>query len=682
MAQPPDTERKPVVDEYHGDQIVDPYRWLEGNDEAVEDWVARQNAYARRYLEGPIREALEPRFEPLAEVADYGTVVARGGRYFQFVERPGDDQPRLTVRGAIEAERRVLVDPNGWEGRSVDWFVPSHDGERVAYVVAEGGSEQYDIHVMAVDAGEVVDTVADAGRTRLEWGPDGLYYVTTGSADAGDQLEKEVRYREPDGSDRKLADHDDPHAWPILHADRTGAMVMASTELSAGTDLYVLEGDAFVPAVTGTDADFAVTLDDGVAYLRTDHDAPRGRVLAQSVDELAAVSVEGYDVVVPEREATLERIAVTGDHLVAHHQRAGRSRLTLYGTDGERRHEIDLPDHRALAGSDVYLSPLQADPDAPECFFRLEGFDAPPGVYRADLETDGTERLDVPAVEGPDLTVSQVRVDSTDGAEVPLFLVHRDDLDPDGDRPTVLDGYGGFRSSYSPSFDRFRLPFLADGGVFAGVCARGGREFGEAWHEAGMREDKQHTFDDFIAAAEYLVEAGYTTPDRLAVTGRSNGGLSVGAVLTQRPDLFGAAVCGVPLLDMLRFPEFLLGESWTPEYGSPADPDDYEVLKAYSPYHNVEDRRYPPVLFTTAESDTRVHPAHARKMTARLQAEGGERIGDSRASSDEPRESDGGPFLLRTYADTGHGVGKPTWLEVEEALDEWAFLYDRLGIDP
>ncbi|MFT4889118.1 MAG: prolyl oligopeptidase [Halobacteriales archaeon] len=690
MTTPPDTERRPVTDAYHGDEIVDPYRWLEADTEEVSEWVEAQNQYADPHLETDRRETLRPRFERLAEVTSYNPVVVRGGWYFQRIEGPEEDHPVLYVRDGLDGERRVLVDPNRWdETRSLSWYAPSHEGDRVAYGATEGGDEQYDVHVLNVETGEEIDRLDGVGRTNpgmFAWDPggDGFYYVATGGPDDGSQLEKELRHHEiadgdPEGgtaADPVLLEHDDPHVWPVLWTDReTGTLVLGLSEMSGGTDLHVaVETDGsetdveFEPVLTGYDAPFQVSLHRGTVYLKTEYDAPKGQVLGCSLDRFreagrrdGELDPDDLDVVVPEREGTLESITLAADGLVAHHQRDATSRLRRYDLDGGAPEPIDLPDNSTVAG-------LTANRDVPEAFYLVQSFDRPPSVVRAALD-DGTiavlDRVDVDVDVPDDLVVSQEWFESTDGADVPVFVVHREGIDRNGDNPAVLYGYGGFRNSVTPIFRRFYLPFLADGGVYAQVCARGGREFGEAWHEQGMLEHKQHTFDDFVGAAEHLVDRGYTRPDRLAVAGGSNGGLSVGAVVTQRPDLFGAAFCAVPLLDMLRFHAFLLGESWTTEYGSPEDPEAYEWLKAYSPYHNVEpDREYPPILFKTAVGDTRVHPSHARKMTARMQ-----------------HEAAGGPFLLRTMTDTGHGLGKPTSMIVREQLDQWTFLYENLDVD-
>lgn len=672
---PPETRREVVTETFHGTEVDDPYRWLEGDDDAVRKWTERQNAYADAHLDTSTRERLRPRLAALADVADYGAVAVRGGRYFQTVEAPDDDHARLFVRETPDGDGTLLADPNAWPENddpdvptlSMSWFVPSDDGEHVAYGVTEGGDEQYDVHVLSVPDAETVAVLDDRGRVNpgmFAWAADGrgVYYVATGGADDGGQMDKELRRWRFDGTEETLLEHDDQHVWPMLTTDReTGLLAVGFSEMVGGVDWSVwVDGD--LRPVVESDAETYVDFHDGTAFLLTDHEAPRKRLLACPVERFREGDLAFGDCreVLPEREATLQSYAPTPDHLTVHYQRDAHSRLVVFDRGGDHRRDLDLPEY-------VSVSALTSNPDAEETFYRVSGFDHPPALVCADPTTGDRRKLQRVDVEVPDdLVVEQAFVESTDGAEVPVFVCHRAGLDRDGDNPAVLYGYGGFRQSLTPGFDRFRLPFLADGGVYAQVCARGGHEYGESWHEAGMLEDKQHTFDDFVAAGEYLCASGYSSPDRLAVAGGSNGGLSVGAVLTQRPDLWGGALCAVPLLDMLRFHRFLLGESWTTEYGHPDDPGAFEYIRAYSPYHNVDpDADYPPVLFTTAVGDTRVHPSHARKMAARMQVEAG-----------------GGPFLLQTRGDTGHGVGKPTSMVVDEQADEWAFLYEHLGVDP
>jgi len=671
--QSPETKREVVTETLHGTEIRDPYRWLEGDGEAVAEWTAGQNEYTDAHLDTPTRDRLRPRIEELAEVASHGAVQPRGGRYFQTVEAPGDDHPRLFVRDSPDGEGTVLVDPNEWPANrdddaatlSMSWFAPSHDGERVAYGVTEGGDEQYDVHVITVPDAAEVAVLEGRGRVNpgmFAWDRDGggFHYVTTGGA--GAQMEKELRRWVPDGGEETILEHDDEHVWPGLVTDPgSGTLAVGFSEMVGGTDWHVRVDGELRPVIEGVDAETSVAFRDGTVFLRTDHDAPRGRVLSCSIGRFREgdLTFEECTEVLPERESILQSIATTPRHLIAHYQRDAHSRLCVFDHAGEPVRELDLPEY-------VSVSLLTANRDAEEVFYQVSSFDRPPTLLRAVPSTGERTELARVDVDVPDdLVVRQELVESTDGADVPVFICHREGLERDGDNPALLYGYGGFRASLTPSFSRFRVPFLADGGVYAQVCARGGLEYGEEWHEDGMLENKQHTFDDFIAAGEFLRDAGYTTHDLLAVAGGSNGGLSVGAVVTQRPDLWAAARCGVPLLDMLRFHRFLLGESWTTEYGHPEDPEAFEYIREYSPYHNVEpDVEYPPVLFETAVGDTRVHPSHARKMAARMQA-----------------EAAGGPFLLRTRTDTGHGVGKPTSMIVKEQTDEWTFLYDNLGLD-
>ncbi|SFR40200.1 prolyl oligopeptidase family serine peptidase [Halorubrum sodomense] len=706
---PPETKREVVTETLHGVDVDDPYRWLEGDGAAVDDWVDAQNAHVDAVLDDGLRDRLRPRFEDLVEVADYGPITVREGRYFATVREPGDDHARLVVRDAPDGENRVLVDPNAWPAnrdgdgppRSMAWYVPSHDGERVAVGVTEGGDENYDVRVLSVpdpsEAGSTADAddpeaagddgygpgveevavLPERGRVNagsLAWAADGegFVYVATGGAADGAQMDKEIRrFRLADGPEAEtvLLEHDDQHVWPRVTVDPdSGLLAVAFSEMVGGTEWYVHVDGELRPVLTDTDAETSVQFHGGTAFVSTDHGAPRRRLLACSVDRFreGGLSFEECREVLPGGEGIIQSVVPTPERLLVHRQRDAHSRLSVHDRDGTHRRDVSLPSYCSV----TWVSGAR---DAPEAFFGLTGFDRPPAVRGLDLDDGGEDTEAGPtAIDSVDLSVpddlvvEQRFVDSTDGAEVPVFVCYREDVAVDGPRPTLLYGYGGFRNSVTPSFGRFRLPFLADGGAFAAVCARGGYEYGEPWHEAGMLAEKQHTFDDFVAAGEGLCESELTDTDHLAVAGGSNGGLSVGAVVTQRPDLWAAAQCAVPLLDMLRFHRFLLGESWTTEYGHPEDPAAFEYLRAYSPYHNVDpDATHPPVYFTTAASDTRVHPSHARKMTARLQ-----------------NEAAGGPFLLRTKSATGHGVGKPASMVVDEQTDSWAFCYEQLGIEP
>ncbi|WP_246310350.1 prolyl oligopeptidase family serine peptidase [Halorarum halophilum] len=708
---PPETPRRPVTETPHGEEVADPYRWLEEDTDEVAAWVDAQNEYADGFLGGDTSDALRPRFEDLARVTDYGAVTVRGGRYFGTVEGPDEDHGVLYVRESFDGEPRALVDPNAFDGEaaSMNWFVVGPDGDRVAYGYDEGGEEQYDVRVVYVGSGEVTETVPDLGRVNpggFAWTDGGFYYVRTGGAGGGAQLEKSLYHHEhgadPD-DDRFLTDAFGQHDGPQLEIDdETGALLAAVHEGTANSEVYLVDvdaaeadgadgsSDALVPLLTDADGTFHPHIHDGTVYFVTNYDAPFSRVLSVPLADVAgsgsnadgrddALDPDAMAEPIPETDGVLRGIAFAGDRLLAHHMRDASSELAVWA-DGEPTERLPTPEFCSVggvSGSDGgddegegegadEAGPGSAVDAADEVFYVVGTFAEPARVRRYDFETGEAETIAQADVSlGVDVTVSQEFFESRDGTEVPAFVIRREGLEPDGDAPTVLYGYGGFRIPQTPGFDRFRGPFLAAGGVFVVANLRGGTEYGEPWHEAGMGERKQNVFDDFYAVAEGLVESGYTNTDRLAAFGGSNGGLLTGAAVTQRPDLWGAVLSTVPLLDMLRFHRFLLGEYWTVEYGSPDDSDDFEFLRAYSPYHNVAEREYPPTMFKTAAGDTRVHPGHARKMTALMQARN---AGDS-------------PVVLRTETDTGHGVGKPTERIVREQVEQWTWLCDRLGVD-
>ncbi len=570
-ADPPPTRRDPVTDEYHGSEIADPYRWLEGDDEAVREWTAAQNEYADAHLDAPARDILRSEMRSLSAVSEYGTVEAADGRYFRTVRDPGDDHARLVVGESFEGDWTRLVDPNEWRAdagiggaptRSMSWFLPSPDGDRVAYGVA-GGDERVDIHVASVPDGEDEAVLDDCGRVSrafvgydpaspgtVAWDADGegLYYVATDAGPDGGVVTELRHWQFGGGADVLLAP-DDRDGWPLVRTDpASGTLAVAFHDASA-TDWTVRADGEFRPVLADGDAETFAVFGDGRVFVQTDHEAPRGRVVACSFDEFRAghVSLADCETVLPEREAVLQSVAATPRFLVAHYSEDACARLAVYDHGGVHLRDLPVPDASSV-------SKLRTDPDAEAAFYLVEGFDRPPTLVRTDLATgDRRELASVEVATPDDLVVRRAFVESSGGVEVPVFVCHRASVERDGDNPAVLHGYGGFRSSRPPDFDRFRVPFLADGGVYARVSARGGHEYGEEWHEDGMRAAKRHTFDDFVAAGEYLCSAGYTSSDRLAVAGRSNGGLSVGAVVTRRPDLWAAARCSVPLLDLLRF---------------------------------------------------------------------------------------------------------------------------------
>lgn len=667
---PPSSERRPSTERIHGVEIVDPYAWLADRDEAVEEWTGRQNAYADRILDSPTREPLHARFEELARTTEYFPVSMGGPTYFQRIEHPDDEHPVLTVRDSLAADRQVIVDPNDWDKTtSMGWYCPAKSGELVAYGVATGGDEHYDIRVADRDGTirEELPKVGRVGPRSVAWTDDGFYYQHTGTVGDGAQLDKGIAYHElgTDPRDDSEIDADlGPRQWPSLHTAADGTLVVAVDEMSIRSDLFVCSpGETELrPVVTGEDALFFPTVETNTVYVATTHDAPNRRVIAIDVQQYAEgnQSVADFDVAVPEADqAVVDSIVVTQDGLVVHRHRDACSALALFDPEtGDRLRQIPLAEH-------VQTDELSACAQGSTAFFRVQSFDRPASIVRTDTDTGETTELDRSGGEiDTDVTISREHFESADATPIPAFVVRRSDLDPDGTNPSVVYGYGGFRNNMLPTYRRYAVPFITAGGVFVQAVLRGGTEYGEEWHRAGMRDRKQNVFDDFYAVAEGVIDHGWADPTRIAAMGRSNGGLLVGVAITQRPDLWTAGVAGVPLMDMLRFHRFLLGEAWTNEYGSPADADAFEYLREYSPYHNVTERDYPATLLHTAAGDSRVHPGHARKMTARLQHN---QTGDR-------------PIVLRTHADTGHGVGTPTSIEVKRNLDEWTFLFDQLGL--
>ncbi len=672
----PETDRELVTETLHGETFEDPYRWLEGDDERVQEWEHTQNEFTDNIIQTDRRETLQPIFEELGWRENYFLPTVRGGRYFQRIEAADAEQPRLTVRDNLADKPRTLVDPTTFdETTALQWFEPNWDGSLVVYGLNDAGTEQYDLHVLDSDTSEIVDRITDVGRCNgAAWDDDGFYYSATGAAEEGSQLDKELRYHEIGGEDRLVTDNFDPERWPMVQVDpESGLVLVTVSELGTDSELFAVVDGTLEPVLTDLDAPLSPVVNDGRVYVQTTADAPRGQVFgidAAAVED--ADGVEDFEIVIPEGEDVVQQVAPVDNGLAVHWLRDASSVVSLHESDGTERYELDLP---ALSG--IPRQGLNGSRESPELFLFLQGLDRPQSIVHVDTNPgsgpDDWVVLQSPALPTEldpqaelDLTVERHWVESTDGASVPVFIVHRAGLYPDGNAPTILYGYGGFRIPMLPSLNPYRLPFLRDGGVFAMACLRGGSEFGEEWHEQGSREHKEHTFDDFEAAAEYLVDAGYTTTDRLAARGGSNGGLTVGAALTRRPDLFGSVICSVPLLDMLRFHRFLLGQAWTGEYGSPANEEEFGWLRSYSPYHHVEERPYPATLFATAAGDTRVHPAHARKMTARVQ---------QATTGDDP-------ICYHSVEETGHGTGTPTSLQIEQALDKWVFIYETLDIEP
>ncbi len=680
-AQRPDypvTVEKPVSETLHGEEIVDRFRWLEtGDDPAVAQWTVAQNALTRALLDrfSDYRSHLRQRLEELYFIT-YTSIPRRVGDRFFFSKREAEqDHAVVYVRiGGLDTEPQVVIDPNQFSDdgtTALDWWVPSPDGKLVVYGKSEGGSEESVLHLRDVDtATDLALTIPNTRAAAIAWDPDGQgfhysRYPEQGTVPAGDENYFRRIYYHKFGTgwreDPKVfGDQFAKETWTScsLSSDEQYKFFSASTDWTKN-DLWVrrVGAEEMLSVAVGLDGQFGGDVHEGTLYLLTNFEAPRYRVLAAPV---ATPGREHWQTIVPEGEGVIEALQIVGGKLVLRVLEDAYSHLRIYSLDGTFEKELELPTLGSVGG-------MSGEPEQPELFYRFDSFAYPDTNFVHNLETGATRVLDQIDIDidFDQYATEQVWYRSQDGTRVPMFIVHKKGLERDGERPTLLYGYGGFNNAVTPFLYSAAFDWLDRGGIFAVANIRGGGEFGKAWHLGGRMANKQNSFDDFIAAAEYLIRARYTKPDKLAIRGGSNGGLLVGAVLTQRPKLFQAVVCGVPLLDMLRYHHKEIARLWIPEYGDPDNPEHFQWLRAYSPYHRVAaGTEYPAVFFQTAETDTRVDPMHARKMAALLQTES---AGDD-------------PILLWVERKAGHGAGMPLSKRIERQLDIWTFVAWQLGV--
>jgi prolyl oligopeptidase len=677
MIYPP-TPLAPASYHLHGELIADPYRWLEDGERAeTRAWTERQNVLTQAYLARvPGRPAIHARLDQLLAIGALSVPQPVKGWYF-YQRRDGrQNQPVLYVRQGVEGTDRVLVDPNALDSAgttALDWFFPSEDGRLLAYGLSENGSEQSVLHLLDVGSGRFLpERIPHTRAVDLAWMPDGSGFYYTRYPRAGEVPEGEEHYHRAiffhpvgsdPGADPLVFKPSEKEHWPGVSLSPDGRWLQIGVARTFDqTDLYLQDlerGGPPVPVAKDLPATFDGEIAHGRLFLRTNLDAPTYRIY---VVEPERPERDRWRELVPSRpDAVLDGMRVTRRHLALSYLERASSRLRLADHEGHPLREVELPTLGSLFG-------IGAEWDGEELFYGFSSYTVPPSIYRIDLGS-GEQRLwqRVEADIDPErYRVRQVSYASRDGTPITMFLVRRAEPKAAGPAATYLTGYGGFNISMTPAFSRSLLLWLERGGIVAVPNIRGGGEYGESWHQGGILGNKQRSFDDFIAAAEWLIAQGYTTPGRLAIAGGSNGGLLVGAALVQRPELFRAVVIQVPLLDMLRYHQFLIARLWIPEYGSPDDPEQFRWLKAYSPYHHVRDGvSYPAVLLATAESDSRVDPMHARKMAARLQA----------------ATSSSHPILLRLESRAGHGAGKPLAKVLDELTDTWTFVFSELGVE-
>lgn len=667
---PPATPVENVVETLHGVEISDPYRWLE-DQEAPETraWIDAQNRYTDSLLQKVRgREKLKQRFTELLKIDSQGPPTVRKGRYF-YSKRSADQE--LTVyyyRDGFHGEEKVLIDPHGMSEdnrTSVSLLEVSEDGQLFGYGVRQGGEDEVEIHWRKVESGTELPDVHPRkryGSVSLTPDKTGFYY-SLNDGKGVHHVYYHAMSTDP-ADDKKIwgdgfqpgdiigASLSDNGRWLLLRASHGWSHIeLHYKDLRADGPIRLLSGNL--------KANFSGSIGGNTLFLRTNWNAPHYRIFAVNMENPAR---RHWREIVPEdKKAVLSGMSLAGGKLFLNYLRDVNTEIKVVSATGQSLGEVKLPSLGTAGAPSGRWS-------SKEAFYSFSSFHIPRTTFRYNTESGEQDvwfRSPV-EIDSDSLEVSQVWYDSKDGTKIPMFLVHKKGLELNGQNPTYLTGYGGFNISRRPSFSSSAVAWVEQGGVYALPNLRGGGEFGEEWHQAGMFGNKQNVFDDFHSAAEWLIANHYTNPKKLAIAGGSNGGLLVGAAFTQRPDLFQAVICSVPLLDMVRYHQFLVARFWIPEYGSSEDPEQFEYLLKYSPYHNVKPGTdYPAILFVTGDSDTRVSPLHARKMTALMQsAQGGSR-----------------PILLHYDTKGGHsGGGTPTSKRIENATDTFSFLFWQLGV--
>jgi prolyl oligopeptidase len=680
----PNTRRVDQVDVYHGVQVADPYRWLEADvrdSKEVADWVAAENKVTFAYLRAiPQRDAIKKR---LTELWDYEKVSAprREGPRYVFSKNTGlQNHSAYYTKDSLTAAAQVLLDPNGW---SRDGTVAlaglrfSEDGKYLAYGVAEAGSDWATLRVMHVPSRKVLGDELHwlkYGFSSWTYDDKGFFYSRFPEPKAAEKyqgltLHQKLYYHRlgtPQSEDVLVYHRPDQPTWTVggVVSDDGRFLIIhvgdGTTSRKSRIAYKDLQEPYGLPAdlIDNFDAVNNFICNDGpVFYFHTDLAAPRGRVVAIDIRRPGR---EHWKEVIPQTAATLEDVNYVGNLLICRYLTDAHTQVKIHRLDGNLVREVDLP---GIGTADGFAG----RPTDTETFYTFTSFNVPGRTYRYDLLTGKSTLFQEPRLKfnPDDYEVRQVFYHSKDGTRIPMFLSYKKGLTPDGDRPTLLYGYGGFNISITPAFRVGALEWMEMGGVYAVANIRGGGEYGQEWHHAATKLNRPRAYEDFIAAAEWLIKERYTRPERLAIEGRSNGGLLIGAVMCKRPDLFGACLPAVGVMDMLRFHKFTAGRFWVDDYGSSDNPEEFKVLLSYSPYHNLKPgTRYPATLVTTADTDDRVVPGHSFKFAAKLQAC---QAGDA-------------PVLIRIETRAGHGAGRPTTMAIEEAADQLAFLVRNLKI--
>ena len=679
----PVTEKGDTVDEYFGNSVSDPYRWLEGDvrkESKVADWVKAQNGVAFGYIETlPRRKEIEERLTKLWNYEKYSAPFRRGDRYY-FQKNDGlQNQYVLHWQDSLDGEASVLIDPNEWskEGTTaLGGMAFSDDGKYLAYGIQESGSDWRTWKVKEIETGQILeDELKWLKFGGVSWNREstGFYYGRFDEPNSENEftslnLNQKVFFHElgtAQADDVLIHESPDHPKWGFSPTVTEDGRYLVLTVWKGTDSRYRImyrdldtEGSELLTLIDNFENEYSFLGNEGpVFYFKSDLNAPKKCIL--TIDTAAADQPAQPKVIIAEADEAMQDASIVGDFIIADYLKDAKSQVKLFDLSGKFVREVSFPGIGTASG-------FGGRRDHDETFYSFSSFNRPPSTFRYDLKTGESTLLREAKVDfnPDDYEVKQVFYKSKDGTRVPMFITHKKGIELNGKNPTLLYGYGGFNISLTPGFSVSRLQWIEMGGIFAMPNLRGGGEYGKDWHKAGTKLKKQNVFDDFIAAAQYLIDNKYTSSKNLAIKGRSNGGLLVGACITQRPELFGAALPGVGVMDMLRFQEFTAGRYWVDDYGSSkANAEEFAALLAYSPYHNLKDgTSYPATMVTTADTDDRVVPGHSFKFAARLQEA---HTGDN-------------PVIIRIETSAGHGAGKPTSKTIEEIADEWAFLAKHL----
>lgn len=678
----PETKTVDQVDDFHGTEVSDPYRWLEDDvreSKEVAAWVESQNKLTFDYLKKiPGRDRIEKRITELWDYEKIGAPTREGGRYYFFRNDGLQNQSVLFMQQTLDDDPQVLIDPNSW---SEDGTVAlsgaefSDDGKYVAYGIQDGGSDWRTWRVMEIESRKLLDDELKWIKfSSIAWTPDskGFFYSRYDEPAEGAEfqslnLNQKVFYHRvgtPQVKDELVYARPDEPEWGFGADVSEDGNYLVLTVWKGTDDRYrIVVKDLTTPdakpfeLIDNFDYEYSFVGNDGTTLLfKTNLEAPLGRIIGIDLNK---PKMADWTEIIPETDNAMSGASIVGNRIIGSYLKDARTQVRLHSMAGEFEREVAFPGIGAASGFGGKRS-------HEETFYSYSSFATPPSTYRYDIETGESKLLRQADVkfDPNDYETKQVFYESKDGTRVPMFICHRRGLKLDGSNPTLLYGYGGFNISLTPRFSVSRLAWMELGGVFAMPNLRGGGEYGQPWHKAGTKLQKQNVFDDFIAAAEWLIDKKYTSSQKLAIQGGSNGGLLVGACMTQRPDLYAACLPAVGVMDMLRFHQFTAGRFWVDDYGCADNPEEFKALLAYSPYHNLQGGiQYPATLITTADTDDRVVPGHSFKFAAQLQA----------------CQSGTKPTLIRIETRAGHGAGKPTAKIIEEVADQWAFLARNLG---